>query len=92
MKRALRAARGLWWRLLLCTAAGTLVAWLWHLGYADPPWRWDDPAFWLHLATEGMVAAGIGGSLFILWRAAERYLRAQRHLREGRVAGEESSR
>jgi hypothetical protein len=39
-----------------------------------------------------MVAAGIGGSLFILWRAAERYLRAQRHLREGRVAGEESSR
>lgn len=53
-------------------------AWIWHLGYQDPPWQLDDPAFWAHLALEGMVALGIGGSLFVLSGAALRYVEARR--------------
>lgn len=65
-------------RLVSCSVAGVVVAWLWHLGYPDPPWQLDDLAFWLHLAAEAMVAVGISGALFILSGAALRYRRAHR--------------
>jgi hypothetical protein len=71
--------------LIVCGLAGVFFAWLWQLGYPDPQWRLDDPAFWLHLAAEGMVAFGIGGSLFVLSGAALRYLRAHRAARQATV-------
>ncbi|GIW06694.1 MAG: hypothetical protein KatS3mg060_1499 [Dehalococcoidia bacterium] len=78
-------------RLLTCAAVGVLMAWLWHLGYQDPPWRLDDAAFWLHLATEGMVAAGIGGALFVLSGATVRYYRARQSFGQSPVDGVERS-
>jgi hypothetical protein len=69
-------------RLVICLGLGVLIAWIWHLGYQDPPWSPADLAYWLHFATEALIAFGIGGSLFILSGAALRYFRAQRSVRE----------
>jgi hypothetical protein len=62
-----------WRRLGLSFAGGGLLAWLWHLGWTDPPWQPGEPAFWVHLASEVLVALGAGGSLFVLSGAALRY-------------------
>ncbi|MFN8534591.1 MAG: hypothetical protein U0556_13720 [Dehalococcoidia bacterium] len=78
MKGFVQAAWRVRRRLAVSLAFGVLIAWLWHLGYPEPPLDWLSAAFWLHLAAEGMVATGISGVLFILAGATIRYRRTLR--------------